>query len=205
MADATFDTTINTYDQRAQIDAANLSTQTRICPEFDKFLQLLPSGGKILDAGCGTGVDTRKFLDRGYQVTAIDMSKNALAEAKKLDSRADYQYMDMKNLNFQASTFDGIWAWATLLHIDRQDIPKTLKGFYRVLHARGTLLLLVQKGQGEITRYETVKFVLFEPEELNNYLSDAGFEITNSYTYNEKAAGIGPRDLDWIVVFAQKP
>ena len=40
----------------------------------DKFLHLLNEGAAILDFGCGSGRDTRYFLDKGYQVTATDGS-----------------------------------------------------------------------------------------------------------------------------------
>lgn len=40
----------------------------------DKFLHLLKEGAAILDFGCGSGRDTRYFLDKGYRVTATDGS-----------------------------------------------------------------------------------------------------------------------------------
>lgn len=43
-------------------------------PLHARFLQKIPAGGRILDAGCGSGRDARAFKDRGYQVTAFDAS-----------------------------------------------------------------------------------------------------------------------------------
>lgn len=40
----------------------------------DRFLQLLDENASILDFGCGSGRDTRYFLDKGYRVTATDGS-----------------------------------------------------------------------------------------------------------------------------------
>lgn len=40
----------------------------------DRFLRLLDEKSSILDFGCGSGRDTRYFLDKGYQVTATDGS-----------------------------------------------------------------------------------------------------------------------------------
>ena len=39
------------------------------------FLELLPNNACILDFGCGSGRDTKYFLERGYQVDAMDGSK----------------------------------------------------------------------------------------------------------------------------------
>ena len=38
------------------------------------FLEFLPEGASILDLGCGTGRDSKYFLDHGYKVTAVDGS-----------------------------------------------------------------------------------------------------------------------------------
>ena len=40
----------------------------------DRFLQLLKENASILDFGCGSGRDTRLFLEKGYRVTATDGS-----------------------------------------------------------------------------------------------------------------------------------
>ena len=39
---------------------------------YDHFLPLIPNGGRILDAGCGSGRDAKAFKDRGYIITAFD-------------------------------------------------------------------------------------------------------------------------------------
>lgn len=41
----------------------------------NKFISKLHSGAMILDFGCGSGRDTKYFISRGYQVDAIDGSK----------------------------------------------------------------------------------------------------------------------------------
>jgi SAM-dependent methyltransferase len=51
---------------------------------YRPFIQLLPAGGTILDAGCGSGRDARAFLDRGYQVTAIDASAQMVKATTRL-------------------------------------------------------------------------------------------------------------------------
>ena len=48
----------------------------------DRFLAQLPAGAKILDFGCGSGRDTKYFLERGFAVEATDGS----AELCKLAS-----------------------------------------------------------------------------------------------------------------------
>ena len=41
----------------------------------DLFLSFLQQGSSILDFGCGSGRDTRYFLEKGYHVVATDGSE----------------------------------------------------------------------------------------------------------------------------------
>lgn len=53
--------------------------ETTVNVEFsrmqDRFLEKLQEGAYILDFGCGSGRDTKYFLEQGYQVDAIDGSE----------------------------------------------------------------------------------------------------------------------------------
>ena len=41
----------------------------------DKFEKYIPDGGHILDAGCGSGRDSKAFFKHGYSVVAFDASR----------------------------------------------------------------------------------------------------------------------------------
>lgn len=45
----------------------------------DRFLRLLDENAAILDFGCGSGRDTKYFLEKGYHVTATDGSAEEYA------------------------------------------------------------------------------------------------------------------------------
>ena len=57
---------------------ANLFVETTANVEFyhmqNRFLSKLETGAHILDFGCGSGRDTKFFLEQGYRVDAIDGS-----------------------------------------------------------------------------------------------------------------------------------
>ena len=86
----------------------------------DKFLHLLNEGAAILDFGCGSGRDTKYFLDKGYQVTAIDGS----AELCRLAS--SFTGIEVKEMLFQElddmGTYDGIWACSSILHLPKVEL-----------------------------------------------------------------------------------
>src|SRR3989339_1607295 len=43
--------------------------------QYPQLLKYIPEGGHILDAGCGSGRDSKEFLNMGYKVTALEASK----------------------------------------------------------------------------------------------------------------------------------
>lgn len=98
------------YHQFVDVDMAAL---------YKPFLNLLPSGAHILDAGCGSGRDTLYFRQHGYNATAFDASEKLAAFASRLTGQSVF------TLRFQqlelSSVFDGIWACASLLHVKRAD------------------------------------------------------------------------------------
>ena len=66
--------TIDYYNKNADnfisttIDVTFTETQ-------DRFLHKLTSNAHILDFGCGSGRDTKYFMEQGYSVDAIDGSE----------------------------------------------------------------------------------------------------------------------------------
>ena len=69
---------------------------------------MLPVGSRILDFGCGSGRDTKYFLEKGYRVEATDGS----AELCKLASA--FTGIEVKEMLFQdldaSGKYKGIWA-----------------------------------------------------------------------------------------------
>ena len=111
--------TINYYN----LNAENFIENTRnvdMHQAQDKFLHLLNEGAAILDFGCGSGRDTKYFLDQGYQVTATDGS----AELCRLASA--FTGIEVKEMLFQEldeiDTYDGIWACSSILHLPKIEL-----------------------------------------------------------------------------------
>jgi SAM-dependent methyltransferase len=51
-------------------------------PEIAALERAGEIGGRILDAGCGTGVETRYLAERGYEVVGVDFSAPAIDRAR---------------------------------------------------------------------------------------------------------------------------
>ena len=64
------------------VDAFLSSTTTVDLSEIqDQFLSYLNPGDRILDLGCGSGRDTKYFLDEGFDVDAVDGSVELVIRA----------------------------------------------------------------------------------------------------------------------------
>lgn len=67
------DKTLQHYNVNAESFAAN-TVAVDFSQIQQEFLSTLPPGANILDFGCGSGRDTKYFLEQGYKVDAIDGS-----------------------------------------------------------------------------------------------------------------------------------
>ncbi|SNB47378.1 Superfamily II DNA or RNA helicase [Geobacter sp. DSM 9736] len=116
----------------------------------ERFLALVPKGGLVLDAGCGSGRDAREFKLRGYRVAAFDASPElaALAGAHIGQEVLVRTFADVDEVGL----YDGIWACASLLHLPSAELPDALKRLWRALKPGGVFYLSFKEGRGERTK-----------------------------------------------------
>jgi len=178
-------------------------------PEIEGFMNLLPPGASILDVGCAGGRDCKVFAKRGFKVTGVDVSDVFLKEAAERIPQGDFHNADLRTLTFPANSFDAIWANAVLLHVPKEEIPLALTNLYRVLKPGGKLHIRVKKGEGSERITEVLKntgevsrtFTFFEQEELEKFVTDAGFTLLSSEYLPDD---LGRSDVAWIKVWAEK-
>jgi superfamily II DNA or RNA helicase/HKD family nuclease len=118
-----------------------------MAPLVQRFLDRLPAGAAILDAGCGSGRDARTFAERGYQVSAFDASPTlaALASQHCGFAVAVRRFEELDDV----ACHDGIWCCASLLHVAEADMADVLARLWRALRPGGTLYVSFKHGRGE--------------------------------------------------------
>jgi SAM-dependent methyltransferase len=114
---------------------------------YEPFLRHLPPEAHILDAGCGSGRDTKAFLARGYRVTAIDASP-ILARLATAFTGQHCEVIPFQELTFRKE-FDGVWACASLLHIPKGEMHDVIPRFIHALKPGGVIYLSLKEGYGE--------------------------------------------------------
>lgn len=151
--------TIDYYNQNA--DAFIQGTVSVNFKEIqDKFLKLL-TGKRILDFGCGSGRDTRYFLEAGFDVTAIDGSEELCKSA------SEYTGIQVKHMVFQEldeeECYDGIWACSSILHLPKDELKIVMNKMGRALKLDGII-------------YTSFKYGNFEGERNGRFFTDFTLE-----------------------------
>lgn len=83
---------------------------------WDTVHSQLPAGARLLDLGCGTGIDALEFARRGFRVVATDWSPQMVerarsrAEAAGLQSRITARHLGVQQLDRLDGEFDGIYS-----------------------------------------------------------------------------------------------
>ncbi len=114
---------------------------------YQEFLPLVLEGGHILDAGCGSGRDTLFFDKQGYRVSAFDGSE-AIASLAVEKTGLSVQHRYFSDIH-ESSTYDGIWACASLLHLPLAEVPEAISRLWNALKPNGVFYMSFKVGQGE--------------------------------------------------------
>ena len=156
----------------------------------------LLDGRNILDVGSGIGTFIKIFSEKGYTVTAIDMSQQCLDMAKKLDLKNVRLIKDdICNPKRLKGKYDSVVALDILEHI--KDERKALNQMKKFLKPSGSLIISVpafptlyslhDKKIGHYRRYRKKRIVAL--------LEKQGFKIEKTLYWNL------PGFFGWLLTF----
>jgi SAM-dependent methyltransferase len=111
----------------------------------DLFAELAGSNGRLLEVGCGIGVDSIQLAKCGFDVTAVDLTESALEVAKQFAGRRDvninFQLGNAEGLDFPDASFDAVYSFGVLHHTP--DIDKAVAEVRRVLRPGGSAYVML--------------------------------------------------------------
>lgn len=205
-----FNDTIKWYDDNAEQYEKN-SKLVSFEKVVDGFLEKLPASPAVLDAGCGTGRETRIFHDKGTRVVGVDISKGLLEVARRENPGIEFIEANFTELPLESQSFDGVWSHASLVHLETiEEVRAALSEFNRVLKPGGFLYVLVKEQQGEektavvsdsLSKHDRF-FRYYESEEFAGLLKEEGF-IVGEIEFVEDAHG--RTEVSWLRTVVQKP
>lgn len=148
--------TLAYYERNAE-QFAKGTVEVDFAETQNRFLDKLEAGSLILDFGCGSGRDTKYFLERGYRVEAIDGS----AELCRMASA--YTGIEVRRMLFQElcaeDTYDGIWACSSILHLPAAELRDVMGKMAAALKMRGII-------------YTSFKYGTFAGERNGRFFTD---------------------------------
>lgn len=153
------------YDANKTLDYYNnhaaTFTKDTISVEFEEkqnmLLKYLELGMHILDFGCGSGRDSKAFLQKGYQVTAMDGSNEMCKVASQTIGQEVIckKFQDLESEN----VYDGVWACASILHVPLVELSNIIEKIAKVLKPNGYF-------------YASFKYGDFEGQRNGRYFTD---------------------------------
>ena len=140
------DTTLSWYRDNA-IQYAEETRNSLVLDALWEFLSRMKEGGTILDYGSGSGRDSAYFINKGFSVDSLDGSAEMKAQAERLFG------IKVKLSSFlsleEKDKYDGIWAQASILHLEEHDLRVALTLIERALKRDGVFYSSFRKGEGD--------------------------------------------------------
>ena len=166
----------------------------------NKFLNKLDVGSAILDFGCGSGRDTKYFLEHGYNVEAIDGS----VELCKL--AGEYTGLEVKHMYFQdlqeVEKYDAIGACSSILHLPYAELVEVLQKMVTALKDKGLIYTSFKYGTFEGERNGRY-FIDMTEEGLEKLLQDVG-GLTVEETWITSDVRPGRGEEKWLNLFLRR-
>jgi len=165
-----------------------------------KFLAKLNTGASILDFGCGSGRDTKYFLEKGYEVDAIDGS----VELCKIAS--EYTGIEVKHMLFQEfhekEKYDAVWACSSILHLSYEELVVVMKKIVLALKMNGLFYTSFKYGTYEGMRNGRY-FIDLTEERLQILLEEVGeLDVEELWITSDVRPGRG--EEKWLNLFLRK-
>jgi ubiquinone/menaquinone biosynthesis C-methylase UbiE len=131
-------------------------------------------GKRLLEVGCGAGIDLVRFARAGVHVTGIDLSTTAIELARKNIEQnglnADLRVMNGETMEFPDNSFDSVYAHGVLQYT--ANVEKMVAELHRVLKPGGELIVMVYNRNSWLNLMRRVTRVPLEHEDapvLNKY------------------------------------
>lgn len=191
--------TLNYYNT----NAASFASATRsvdFSQTQDKFLNLLSPTASILDFGCGSGRDTKHFLDAGMQVDATDGSEELCRLA------SEYTGIPVRQMLFEEldakAQYDGIWACSSILHLPKDALKGVFKKMIEALKEHGIIYTSFKYGTFEGERNGRF-FTGFTEETFREFVADVdGIRIEEMWITGDVRPGRG--EERWLNLILRK-
>ena len=140
-----------------------------------------------------SGSYTKAFLDAGYQVEAVDGSVE-LARYASDKTGIEVRVENFDELN-ETDKYDGIWACASILHIERSELPRIFRLAYNALKDNGVMYTSFKYGNDEVVRRGR-HFSDMTEHSIKDALQGSNLQIENVWVTSD--VRVGREEDKWL-------
>jgi len=192
--------TIDTYNQTAAQMAEKFRGIGARVSDIEKAFSILDTPNpSVLEIGCGDGRDAKEIVTRTDKYLGIDVSSSMIELAEVHVPEATFQVADVETFEFPAG-LDVIFAFASLLHSDRNVVDGILRRAYKSLNDNGVFFISLKRDeyQSKIKEDEfgTRTFYFYSPEDIEQMLRGEYRVI-----FKEEQSF---QNQDWFTIILQK-
>jgi SAM-dependent methyltransferase len=168
-----WDRVADRYDRRADV---------RVGALFNAFMAALPHGGRVLDAGAGTGLPyALSLVERGFRVVGVDVSSRMVEIARGNVPVAEFHELSMTEMEFE-DEFDGALSVFSMLLLDPDGFRAAAERIARSLRQGGYLYIVLNEPREEGADVDGEAVVEIMGEEM----------YSRAYTVEEVRGALAP-------------
>lgn len=193
-----------TFYEREAESYATKTASLKPSGHLASFVSLLPRNARVLDAGCGAGRDLAAFARAGVEAFGLDRSLR-LSTIARLGTGRPVVTGDLRAPPFDPATFDGVWAMASLLHLEPEEVVPTLRSLSRLLRPQGLLFASVKRGVGPARDADGRWFTLHDELSWTRNLEAAGLQVLEVVGEPPETGGTSTVSPGWLASLSRRP
>lgn len=167
---------------------------------YERFKNYIPSGGKILDLGCGPGRDVKAFIEMGFSCIGAEPSVKLREFALEYTAS---EILDLKaeDLSYK-NEFDGVWSCASLLHVSKDQIVNVLNRIQEALKLNGAAYISFKYGDFSGERPDGRFFMDMTEQRFEKAVAEvSGLSIKEMWTTSDLRT---ENSTKWLNIIVQK-
>lgn len=178
--------TINTYNRSAKELAEHFRGIGSRVRDIDLAIKLSNKLDNpfVVEIGCGDGRDAKEILKQTNNYIGFDISEELIKLAIKKVPKAHFEVADALNYKYPRN-IDVVFAFASLLHLNKKEINNVLKKVHAALRPGGIFFISL-KLRAEYTeelkedKYGKRMFYHYNPEIITD-LAGAWYEVVRTH------------------------
>jgi len=152
-------------------------------PEVQAWARTLPSGGSVLDLGCGPGVPlTSTLVDEGLKAFGVDAAPSLVDAFRRNLPGTPILCEEVQTSRLFERSFDAVLAWGLIFLLSPQDQHRLIQRFAEVLVPNGHLLFTAPRKPADWKDVMTgLESTSLGAEEYRTLLDQAGISVLRQY------------------------